>query len=129
VHVFVPIRRGPRQKQVWEFARNLARRLEARHPQLVTGEYRVANRPAGRVLVDYNQNAWGRTLASLYSVRPKPHATVSTPVTWDEIGRGFRIVDFRIDTVPSRLAQVGDLWHPLTLARGRVDLKTRLDTR
>ena len=52
---------------------------------LITAEYRVAKRPADRVLVDYNQNAWGRTLASAYSVRPKPGATVSTPVTWDEI--------------------------------------------
>ena len=45
--------------------------LAARHPALVTAEYRVAKRPRGRVLVDYNQNAWGRSLASIYSVRPR----------------------------------------------------------
>ena len=53
--------------------------IERLHPKLVTAEYRIAKRPAGHVLVDYNQNAWGRTLASIYSVRPKPRAPVSTP--------------------------------------------------
>ena len=75
VHVYVPIVRGPTQKQVWTFAKTLAQELASRHPTLMTAEYRVAKRPHGRVLVDYNQNAWGRTLASIYSVRPKPEAT------------------------------------------------------
>ena len=57
-------------EQVWEFAKQLALACEARHPKLLTTEYRVAARPRGRVLVDYNQNAWGQTLASIYSVRP-----------------------------------------------------------
>ena len=72
LHVYVPIVRGPTQKQVWTFAKALAQELAARHPALITAEYRVAKRPHGRVLVDYNQNAWGRTLASIYSVRPRP---------------------------------------------------------
>ena len=71
MHVYVPIVRGPEQKQVWTFAKALAQELAARHPALMTAEYRVAKRPRGRVLVDYNQNAWGRTLASIYSVRPR----------------------------------------------------------
>ena len=79
--------------------------LAKQYPALITAEYRVAKRPADRVLVDYNQNAWGRTLASVYSVRPKPRATVSTPVTWDEIERGVRIEDFRIDNVPARVRE------------------------
>ncbi|MCU1232081.1 MAG: hypothetical protein JWP63_48, partial [Candidatus Solibacter sp.] len=74
-------------------------------------------------LVDYNQNAWGRTLASVYSVRPTPLATVSTPVTWEEIERGFRMEDFRIDNVPGRVRELGDLWRPLTMQRGRVHLE------
>jgi bifunctional non-homologous end joining protein LigD len=123
IHVYVPIRRGPTQKQVWTFAKAMAQRLAAGYPSLITAEYRVARRPAGHVLVDYNQNAWGRTLASVYSVRPTPKATVSTPVTWQEIERGFAIDDFRIDSVPARVAQMGDLWRPLTLTRGRVDLE------
>ncbi|MDQ5858486.1 MAG: non-homologous end-joining DNA ligase [Acidobacteriota bacterium] len=123
IHVYVPIVRGPTQKQVWTFAKEFARQMEARRPELVTAEYKIAKRPKGRVLVDYNQNAWGRTLASIYSVRPKPKATVSTPVTWKEIERGVSIEDFRIDNVPARLAKVGDLWTPLLAKTGRFRLE------
>ena len=122
LHVYVPIRRGPAQKDVWTFAKALAQELGSRHPSLVTTEYRVAKRPAGRVLVDYNQNASGRTLASVYSVRPTPEATVSTPVTWQEVARGIRIGDFTVRNVPARIAKRGDLWKPLLLNRGRFDL-------
>ena len=124
LHIYVAIRRGPVQKEVWRFAKRLAQILEKAHPALVTAQYRIAERPAGRVLVDYNQNAWGRTLASVYSVRPKPHATVSVPVTWEEVAEGVEIGDFRIDNVPARVAQLGDLWKPLLGARGRFDMET-----
>jgi bifunctional non-homologous end joining protein LigD len=92
----------------------------------MTSEYRVAKRPKGRVLVDYNQNAWGRTLASIYSVRPRPLATVSTPVTWDEVKAGITVEDFRVDNVRDRIAEVGDLWKPLLAKNGRTDLATFL---
>jgi bifunctional non-homologous end joining protein LigD len=122
LHVYVPIVRGPVQKEVWTFAKALAVELAARNPKLMTAEYKVAKRPHGRVLVDYNQNAWGRTLASIYSVRPRPMATVSTPVTWKEIDKGCRIEDFRLDNVRKRIDKLGDLWKPLLQSRGRVDL-------
>jgi bifunctional non-homologous end joining protein LigD len=122
LHVYVPIVRGPDQKDVWTFAKALAVELASRNRSLLTAEYRVANRPRGRVLVDYNQNAWGRTLASIYSVRPRPKASVSTPVTWQEIDKGVTIDDFRLDNVRDRIAKVGDLWKPLLQARGRFDL-------
>jgi bifunctional non-homologous end joining protein LigD len=122
LHVYVPVVRGPVQKEVWTFAKALAMELAVRNPSLLTAEYRVAKRPHGRVFVDYNQNAWGQTLASIYSVRPRPHAPVSTPVTWKEVKDGIRIEDFRLDNVPARLAKVGDLWKPLLQKRGRVDL-------
>ena len=122
IHIYVPIVRGPTQKQVWTFAKSLAQTLESRHPKVITAEYRIAKRPRGRVLVDYNQNAWGRTLASVYSVRPKPLATVSTPVTWAEIEGGIRIEDFTVENVPVRLRSVGDLWKPLLAKRGRFDM-------
>ena len=126
LHLYVPIVRGLVQKQVWTFAKALAVELASRHPELMTSEYRVAKRPHGRVLVDYNQNAWGRTLASIYSVRPRPNATVSTPVTWTEIEKGVRIEDFRLDNVRPRITRVGDLWKPLLQKRGRVDLSAYL---
>ncbi len=123
VHLYVPIVRGPTQKQVWAFAKEFARAMEARAPELVTAEYRVAKRPKGRVLVDYNQNAWGKTLASAYSVRPTPIATVSTPVTWAEMDEGLRIEDFRMENVPARIKKLGDLWQPLLEEKNRFRLE------
>jgi bifunctional non-homologous end joining protein LigD len=123
LHVYVPIVRGPVQKTAWTFAKALAMELASRNPRLMTAEYRVAKRPHGRVLVDYNQNAWGRTLASIYSVRPRSQAPVSAPVSWKELDRGCRIEDFRLDNIRGRLAKTGDLWKPLLQARGRVDLE------
>jgi bifunctional non-homologous end joining protein LigD len=123
IHVYVPIVRGPTQKDVWRFAKRFAHDIAKLEPALMTAEYRIAKRPAGRVLVDYNQNAWGRTLASLYSPRPTPRATVSAPVTWKELEQGARIEDFRIDNMPARIAALGDLWSPLLGEHGRFELR------
>jgi len=122
LHLYVPIRRGPTQKQVWTIAKALAQELAGHHPDLITAEYRVAKRPRGRVLVDYNQNALGRTLASIYSVRPTRYASVSTPVTWEELEAGVRIEDFTLRNVPARVERLGDLWKPLMSPKGRVEL-------
>ncbi len=126
LHVYVPIVRGPLQKAVWTFAKSFAQALANQHPDIVTAEYRIAKRPPGRVLVDYNQNAWGRTLASIYSPRPKARATVSTPVTWEELGQGAVTEDFDLFNVPARLRKLGDLWAPLLAPRGRFDLDALL---
>ena len=126
IHVYVPIVRAPLQKGVWTFAKAFAREMESRHPTLVTAQYRIADRPAGRVLVDYNQNAWGRTLASVYSVRPRPLATVSMPVAWEEVEAGVEIADFTLPNAPERIADRGDLWKPLLQSRGRFDLTPHL---
>lgn len=126
IHVYVPIVRGPTQKQVWGFAKEFAHALASQAPKLVTAIYAVAKRPKGRVLVDYNQNAWGRTLASIYSVRPQPKATVSTPVKWSELERGLSIDDFTLANVPARVRRLGDLWQPLLAKRGRFKLEVYL---
>lgn len=123
IHIYVPIQRGPDQKQVWTFAKELARALASRNPNLITSEYKVVKRPKNHVLIDYNQNAWGRTLASVYSVRPKPRATVSAPVTWDEIANGIKMEDFRIDNMPERVREQGDLFKPLLERTGRFKLE------
>ena len=123
IHVYVPIVRGPTQKQVWTFAKAFAQTLEQREPNLITAQYKIAKRPQGRVLVDYNQNAWGRTLAGVYSVRPKPQVPVSMPVTWKEIQRGVTIEQFNLKNARQRIAKVGDLWKPLLHdENSRVDL-------
>ncbi len=122
LHVAVPIRPGPTSKDVFAFTRALGGELAARNPKLMTAEFRLAARPRDRVLVDYNRNIWGQTQASIYSARPHPKAAVSTPVTWQEVGRGIAIEDFRIDNVPARVRRRGDLWAPLLSTRGRADL-------
>ncbi len=127
MHVYVAIERGPKQKAVWTFAKAFAQTLERLYPEIVTAEYRIAKRPAGRVLVDYNQNAWGKTLASVYSVRARPRATVSTPVTWREVEAGVEIDDFRLDNVRERFATLGDLWAPMSDRAHRFDLTPLLD--
>ena len=111
VHLYVPIVRGPTQKQVWNFAKDFARAVADDNPALLTAEYRIADRPKGRVLVDYNQNAWGRTLASAYSPRPRPAATVSAPITWDELeDPALRPDRYTMRTVLDRLEKRGDLF-------------------
>jgi bifunctional non-homologous end joining protein LigD len=129
IHVYVPIVRGPLQKDVWRVAKAFARLMEQRRPDLVTAEYRIKNRPAGRVLVDYNQNAWGQTLASVYSVRPTALATVSMPVRWEEVESGVEMEDFRLDNAVARISEVGDLWRPLVWPkRGRMELRALMET-
>lgn len=121
LHIYIPLVREPIQKEVWSVAKEIAHTIAARYPDRATAEYRISNRPYGRVLVDYNQNAWGRTLASIYSVRPKPTATVSMPVTWADVEAGIRLEDYRLDNVPSLLEETGDLWKSL-LGKKRFNL-------
>jgi len=122
IHVYVPIVRGPTQKDVWTVAKTISLDITRRHPRLTTAVYRKEIRPRDRVHVDFNQNAWGRTLASVYSVRPRPRATVSMPVTWDEVAQGIAIEDFRMDNAPERIRRRGDLWAPIAATADRFDL-------
>lgn len=125
IHIYVPIVRGPTQKEVWTFSKALAQAIEKSYPKIATAIYNVSKRPRGTVLVDYNQNRWGSTLASIYSVRPRPHATVSMPVEWDEVEGGVEIGDFTLANARERIAKNGDLWAPVRpLARGRFELRT-----
>ena len=122
LHLFVPIVRGPTQREVHAVARDIAVAIAARHPRLFTTEYRIANRPRGTVLLDFNQNSAGHTLAGAYSVRPTPAATVSTPLDWRDVAEGAVPRDFTIVTVPLRLSQREDPWAAHRMNRGRVDL-------
>lgn len=124
IHIYVPIYRKPVQKEVWRVAKRAALELAKQHPDQITSEYRVSLRPPGRVLVDYNQNAWGRTLASVYSVRAQATATVSAPVSWDEVESGISILDLRMDSMPARIERRGDLFKPVLDPRHRYRLET-----
>jgi bifunctional non-homologous end joining protein LigD len=97
----------------------LAREMERRAPGIATAAWWKEER-LGRVFIDYNQNARDRTVASAYSVRPRPDARVSTPLTWDEVP----MVDasaFTIDTVPERFASHGDPAADIDAQAGRLD--------
>jgi bifunctional non-homologous end joining protein LigD len=108
IHVLVPIQRRASFEDTYAFAEAAARLLEARHPGRVTTEW-LKRKRAG-VLVDHRQNGWGKTIASVYSVRPKPGAPVSTPLRWDELTRDVRPTDFTMAVVLDRIAARGDLY-------------------
>jgi bifunctional non-homologous end joining protein LigD len=111
IHVLAPIQRRASFEETYAFAEAAARLLEARHPGRVTTEW-LKRKRAG-VLVDHRQNGWGKTIASVYSVRPKPGAPVSTPLRWDELTRDVRPTDFTMAVVLDRIAAHGDLYEPV----------------
>jgi DNA ligase D len=108
LHVYVRIRPEWGFGDVRRAALAFAREIERRMPQDVTTAWWRKDRDPGALFVDYNQNARDHTIASAYSVRGVPDATVSTPVGWDEIA-DLAPQDFTIATVPARFAEVGDL--------------------
>src|SRR5918996_2458273 len=116
IHVLVPIARRATFEQTYAFAERVARGLEERHPGLVTTEWLKRKREG--VLVDHRQNARGKTIASVYSVRPKPRAPVSTPLRWDELTEDLDPQAFTIEVVLGRVERFGDLFEPV-LAGGQ----------
>lgn len=116
VHVYLPVQAGYSYATVRVAAGLLAGLLARVAPRLATVE-RAVRRRGSQVYVDYLQNARGKTLASVYSVRPLPGAPVSTPVTWEELAEGVDPRQFTIKTVPARLESVGDLFAPVLTDR------------
>jgi bifunctional non-homologous end joining protein LigD len=115
IHVLVPIARRHGFDETYEFSELLARKLEAEHPGEVTTEWRKAKRSG--VLVDHRQNGHGKTIASVYSVRPKPGAPVSTPLHWEELVEGIRPRDFTMRVALERIERHGDLFEPVLHGR------------
>jgi DNA ligase D len=107
IHIYVRIEPRWDFTEVRHAAIAFGRELERRLPGKVTTKWWKEER-GERIFVDYNQNARDRTIASAYSVRPKPGAPVSTPVEWDELPE-VRPEDFTVGTVPARFAERGDL--------------------
>ena len=111
IHVLVPIARRSSYRQTYEFAERVSRRLEDENPGLVTTEWLKKKRRG--VLVDHRQNGHGKTIASAYSVRPKPGAPVSTPLRWEELGEKVRPRDFGRREALERIERHGDLFEPV----------------
>jgi bifunctional non-homologous end joining protein LigD len=111
IHVLVPIARRSTFPDTYEFAERVSRGLEAEHPGLVTTEWLKKKRRG--VLVDHRQNGHGKTIASVYSVRPKPGAPVSTPLRWEELTEKVRPRDFGRREALERVHKHGDLFEPV----------------
>jgi bifunctional non-homologous end joining protein LigD len=122
IHVLVPITRRSSYKDTYELAERISRGLEARNPGLVTTEWLKSKRRG--VLVDHRQNGHGKTIASAYSVRPKPGAPVSTPLRWEELGEKLRPRDLGMGEALQRLQRHGDLYEPVL--RGGQSLSSAL---
>jgi bifunctional non-homologous end joining protein LigD len=121
IHIFIPVEPVYTYAQLRTFGEIIARTVTAEHPNLVTSERIVAKRPAGRVLIDVQQNAHGRPLAAAYSVRAFPQAPVSTPLLPRELRASLRPETLNIKTVFARLKDKGDLWADFWKRRQRLE--------
>jgi bifunctional non-homologous end joining protein LigD len=108
LHIYVPIMRSIDYATVRALCEAIGRQLQKEHPNDITMDWAVVKRK-GRVFYDHNMNARGKSLASIYSPRVAPEASVSTPITWEDLDSVYP-TDFTIETVPSRISDRGDLW-------------------
>jgi bifunctional non-homologous end joining protein LigD len=108
MHVLVPIARRWTYADTRRFAEIVARAIASTHPGLATTEW--TRRKRRGVLIDANQNGEGKTIASVYSVRPRPGAPVSTPLRWDEVDESLDPQAFTMDAVLERVRRHGDLY-------------------
>ena len=115
IHVLVPIARRHGFDETRRFSEIVAGAIARAHPRLATTEWSKAKRRG--VLIDSNQNGEGKTIASAYSVRPKPGAPVSTPLRWDEVNESLDPAAFTMDAVLDRIAREGDLYAPVLTTR------------
>jgi bifunctional non-homologous end joining protein LigD len=116
LHIYVPLEAIHEYREVRRFVETLGRMIESADPETVTMQWDIPKR-GPRIFIDHNQNVGGKTMASVYSVRPRPGAPVSVPITWDEVDR-VHPDDFTIATVWERFRQYGDLFAPV-LAGGQ----------
>ena len=124
MHVYIPMKRKYMYDEVREFARIIATLTQEQLPKTTTLERSLSKRKKNHIYVDFLQNSRGQTLASAYSVRPKPGATVSAPLEWKEVKHGILPTDFTIKNILKRVAKKGDLFSGVLGAGG--DLRKAL---
>ena len=112
MHVYVPIKPVYEFKAVKDWVKQIGQKMQERHPDIFTLPQKGnKTHETFKVVIDYMQNVITRNMASVYTVRAKKGAPVSTPVTWDEVtAKNFVPTDFNIKTVPERIAGKGDLF-------------------
>ncbi len=112
LHIYIPLGAKYTYEESKEFGRLIARIVNEQLPKFTSIERMISNR-GGKLYIDFLQNRPGATLASAYSLRPKPGATVSMPLHWDEVKKGLKMKDFTIHNAVGRLSQTGDIFKPV----------------
>jgi bifunctional non-homologous end joining protein LigD len=120
-HIFVPLEARYTYEQTRTFAEVVGRLVGEDNPKLVTFERTVQKRPKGRILIDALQNARGKPLASAYSVRAFPKATISAPLSPEELRNSVSPDKWNVKTFDARLRDVGDLWRDFWAKRQTLD--------
>jgi len=112
LHIYIPFSGNYTYEDSKEFARKIVKLVHAQIPSFTSIE-RLTEKRKGKLYLDFLQNRPQATVAAAYSLRPKPGATVSAPLHWDEVKKGLRMQDFNIFNMVSRVKEVGDLFKPL----------------
>ncbi|MEO6869390.1 MAG: DNA ligase D, partial [Ginsengibacter sp.] len=123
IHIYIPLGKKYTYEESKEFARVIATHVNIQIPGYTSIERAIANRN-GKLYIDFLQNRPQATVACAYSLRPKPGATVSMPLHWDEVKKGLKMSDFTIKNSIARMDQQGDIFKPV-LGKGIV-MKTAL---
>ncbi len=125
IHIFIPMGENYEVEQVKDFAHLLMQKVQQKLPKLTTLERSLKKRDKNKIYLDYLQNRTGQTLASVYSIRPKPLAPVSMPILWEELKFGLKPTDFNIHNALERIKKNGDLFKPV-LGKG-IDMLKALE--
>ncbi|QRY59900.1 DNA ligase D [Sphingobacterium siyangense] len=125
LHIYIPLGNKYNYDQSKEFAHIIVTLIHAELPDYTSLERTVRARK-GKMYLDFLQNRPHATIAAAYSVRPKPGATVSMPLHWDEVKKGLKISDFTLFNAIERMHELGDIFKPV-LGKG-IDLKKVIDT-
>lgn len=112
MHIYIPTQAKYTNEQSKDLAHIIALEVNSRLPK-ITSILRSPQRRSRRVYIDFLQNREGQTVVAPYSVRPMPDATVSMPLSWDEVKIGLKPTEFTIKNAPKRIKIVGDLWQPI----------------
>jgi bifunctional non-homologous end joining protein LigD len=123
LHIYFPLGAKYTYEHSKEFARVIVTRVHEEIPSYTSLERTVSARK-GKMYLDFLQNRPQATIAAPYAVRPKPGATVSAPLHWEEVKKGLKMLDFTIKTMPARLKETGDLFKPV-LGKG-IDIEKAL---
>lgn len=125
LHVYIPLGAKYTYEDSKEFGRKIAKLVHAELPSFTSIE-RLTGKRKGKLYIDFLQNRPQATVAGPYSLRPKPGATVSAPLHWDEVKKGLKMQDFNIFNMIARLKEVGDLFKPVLGKGVKLELERRL---